>query len=235
MSDFKNQQKDHYKQLANKFDAEQNRDNRNHRNKIFAISDFLDIKENEKVLEVGIGTGIHAKYLLQLNKNFYFTGVDLSADMLGEAQKKLKDFDNISLKEMDGENLDFEEGTFDKVYISGSLHHYPNPEKGISEILRVLKKGGKFCIMEPNHLFPTNFIAARRVEEEKNIRLMKVKNFKKWLSPHKDIKYKIINFAYTPPFPKFMLPFFNLADKIIKYLYPLNKVSVMLFICGQKN
>jgi len=237
MSDFKEKQRTLYKEIASQFDSKQKRDNRNHRNKIFATNNFLDIQNNDRVLEIGVGSGIHAHYMvsLNLNKEFSFVGVDYSSDMLNVSKEKLIKFNNVELHEMDGEKLLFEDESFDKVYISGSLHHFPNPEKGISELLRDLKKTGKFCIMEPNYIFPTNFYACHKIEEEKNKRLMRRDNFKKWLSKHRNVSYKIVNFAYTPPFPKIFIPIYNLLDMFISYLYPLNRLSVMLFVMGDKH
>jgi len=231
---FKKMQIESYRKLAGNFDKDQKRDNRNHINKVKSISKFLDIKKGDKVLEIGVGTGIHAKYLLENNRvDFSFTGIDLSKDMLEESKKKLKNYKNVELLEMDGEHLRFNHNTFDKIYISGSLHHYDNPQKGISEILRVLKQGGKFCIMEPNYYFPTNLYPANFIPEEKNIKLMKRKNFKKWLE-NKNINYKMINFAYTPPFPKKLIPTYDILDKMINKTPIIKRLSVMLFIKGEK-
>jgi len=231
---FRELQKETYAQLAGKFDKVQKRKNRNHYNKIKKIINFLDIKDNEKVLEIGVGTGIHAEYLFNnCHKNFIFYGVDLSKEMLLQTRKKLGNKKNIKLRIMDGENLKFKDNSFDKVYISGSLHHYNNPEKGISEILRVLKKGGKFCIMEPNYIFPTNLYSAHFIKEEKNMKLMKRKNFLRWLSK-KNVNFKFVNFAYTPPFPKSFIPMYNVLDKILFNIPLLNKLSIMVFISGRK-
>lgn len=223
-----------YKNIAGNFDKDQDRNNRNHLNKIKAINKFLKIENREKVLEIGIGTGIHAKYLLDFNKDkiFDFYGVDISQDMLNEAKNRLNE--KVKLISMVGEDLKFENNFFDKIYISGSLHHFSNPELGISEFLRVLKPGGKFCIMEPNILFPTNFIATCRFPEEIHMRLMKRSNFKKWLNKHNDVECDIINFAYTPPFPKSFIGFFDIIDKIIFKIPILKRFSVMLFAQGIK-
>jgi len=231
---FKKLQIEAYKGLAKDFDVKQKRENRNHLNKIKAISKFLDIKKGDKVLELGVGTGIHAKYLIGNNKNFYFYGVDLSPDMIKESRKKLKKLKNIKLLVMDGENLTFKDNYFDKVFISGSLHHYDNPKKGINEILRVLKKEGKFCIMEPNYYFPTNFYAANTISEEKNMALMKKNNFKRWFKELEFKYYQLTNFAYTPPFPKFLIPIYDKLDKVIEKIPILNKFSIMVFVKGVK-
>tara|TARA_Y100000034_G_C6888497_1_gene408330 strand:+ start:231 stop:950 length:720 start_codon:yes stop_codon:yes gene_type:complete len=233
-NEFKELQKKTYAQLAKDFDKVQKRENRNHYNKIKKIKDFLDIKDNDKVLEIGIGTGIHAEYLLNnCHKKFTFYGIDLSKEMLLKTRKKLGNKKNVKLKVMDGESLKFKEDSFNKIYISGSLHHYDNPEKGILEILRVLKKGGKFCIMEPNYIFPTNLYSAKFIKEEKNMKFMRRKNFIKWLS-NRCVNFKLINFAYTPPFPRILIPMYNILDKILVKIPILNKFSVMLFISGKK-
>jgi len=68
-------------------------------------------------------------------------------------------------------------------------------------MLRVLKRGGGFCTMEPNYIFPTNLFAAPLKKEEYGMRLIRKAKLMKWLGIH-DVEHEILNFAYTPPFPK---------------------------------
>ena len=235
LSNFKKIQVETYSKLADSFDKKQKRENRNHINKINAIRDFFNIQRKDRVLELGVGTGIHAYHLLKsAPKDVSYYGIDLSESMLEQSKKRLSEFKNVKLLSMEGENLKFKNNFFDKVFISGSLHHFEIPQKGISEMIRVLKKGGRFCIMEPNYMFPTNFISSIVLPEEKNISLMKKRLFKKWLN-HKNVSYNIENFAYTPPFPKIFIPFYNILDKIIAKIPVINKISVMLFVKGIKN
>jgi|SRR3989344_1034399 len=233
--DFKKLQGENYSLLAKQFDKLQKRDNRNHLNKIKAISDFLRIEKKDNILEIGVGTGIHAKHLFDLNKvSFFYTGVDLSDSMLRQAKDKLKGHVNVSLKRMDGENLKFSDKTFDKVYISGSLHHFFDPKRGIFELLRVLKDNGKFCIMEPNYFFPTNFYASNTIKSERNMRLMRKENFNVWMKQANVFNYKIYNFGYTPPFPKFLSFVFNVLDIFLNKIPILKNCSIMLLVCGEK-
>jgi ubiquinone/menaquinone biosynthesis C-methylase UbiE len=237
MKKFKILQKRHYDKIANSFDKKQKRDNRNHLNKIKAISEFLRVKNGEKVLEIGIGTGIHAYYFCNLNKkkNFKFYGLDLSNKMLMEARRRLNGLGfEAEFVQGDGENLPFKEESFDKVYISGSLHHFFSPQKGVKEILRVLKKGGKFCIMEPNPLFFLNLFASLVNPLERNIRKMTVKNFRFWLTDANHCEYSIINFAYTPPRPKNLIAIFDIFDKIFSVTPLLKNFSIMIFVFGSK-
>ena len=66
------------------------------------------------------------------------------------------------------------------------------------------------------------------------MRLMKRGNFKKWLNKYSDVEYDIINFAYTPPFPKSLIGFFDIIDKILFKIPILKRFSVMLFVKGCK-
>lgn len=228
-----------YRTLAHDFDALQRRDNRNHYNKIVAINRHLAIAEGDRVLEIGIGTGIHAKYLLEFNRNttFDFYGVDLSEDMLSMAADRLQDGRTIHLLKMPGESLRFDEEYFDKIYISGSLHHFADPLQGIRELLRVLKKGGKFCIMEPNFYFPTNLFSAIFKPEEINLKLMRRKNFQSWFQDcggTSRFDFEVHNFAYTPPFPKFLIPLYDRLDILFHVIPVLKQCSIMLFVTGQK-
>jgi len=55
--------------------------------------------------------------------------------------------ENVSLFRADGEALPFDDNSFDIVYSWGVLHHSPDTEKAIEEVYRVLRPGGRSCIM----------------------------------------------------------------------------------------
>lgn len=231
---FKKIQQDFYSKEATFFDVKQRRENRNHFNKIKAISDFLGIVAGDKVLEVGTGTGIHATYLLKRNVgNFLLSCSDLSISMLLEARKKIGESANVQYIVLEGERLPFADESFDKVFLSGALHHFFSPSQGISEILRVLKKNGRFCIMEPNYLFPTNFWGAWFRMEERGIKNMTRGKFSAWLAEN-NVSYEIDNFAYTPPFPRWMHPCWDVLDWMLGRIPYVKRVSVMLFVQGVK-
>lgn len=232
---FKQLQRDHYREEADKFDALKRRENRNHLNKIAAIARHLDIQKGDRVLEVGVGTGIHAQHLLkQSYGTCSYTGVDLSTDMLDVARKRLHMYPDIQLLEMDGEHLSFPDNTFDSVFISGTLHHLEDFAQGVAELIRVLKPGGRFCIMEPHYFFPTNMFWAHTKAEEVGAKYITRKNLHAWL---KDlpVTYTLDNFAYTPPFPKALLPVFAVLDRMIARIPLLNRFSIMLFVRGTKH
>ena len=110
------------------------------------VAEFNYHKE-EKVLEVGTGVGTD---IVSYAKNgSKVSGVDLTENAIEITKKHLEIFKlpYEKLLVADAENLPFEDNYFDLVYSFGVLHHTPNTEKGVQEVLRVLKPGGKFIIM----------------------------------------------------------------------------------------
>ena len=110
------------------------------------IAEFNYHKE-EKVLE--IGTGVGTDIVSYAKNGSIVSGVDLTENAIDITKKHLETF-KLSYDKLlvaDAENLPFENNYFDLVYSFGVLHHTPNTEKGVQEVLRVLKPGGKFIIM----------------------------------------------------------------------------------------
>ena len=104
------------------------------------------ICEHLKILDVGCGTGI----LSNLYPNYEITGIDMSDGML-------KHHKGNHLKGS-AEDIPFCSGMFDVVFCRSVLHHLPNPEKALSEIIRVLKPGGKFVCWETNKSWIANIV-----------------------------------------------------------------------------
>jgi phosphatidylethanolamine/phosphatidyl-N-methylethanolamine N-methyltransferase len=109
---------------------------------------FINNLPSGTLLEVGIGNGSNLKYYNQHN----ITGIDTSKSMLERAQKHVKQ--NVQLLHMNGENLSFQNETFDYVVLSHVLAVVTHPERMLDEIHRVLKPHGRIFIL--NHFTPTN-------------------------------------------------------------------------------
>lgn len=114
-----------------------------------AISTLKDTKP-KLILDVATGTGDFAVEALSL-KPEKIIGVDISEGMLAIARKKLKEKgleDRITLQVGDSENLPFPENMFDAVIVAFGVRNFENLEEGITDMLRVLKPGGKVVILE---------------------------------------------------------------------------------------
>lgn len=106
------------------------------------------------ILEVGIGTGLT---LARYPSSSAVIGIDISDDMLDIAREraaKLADR-NIHLAAMNAESMDFPDNCFDCVAIPYVLSVTPHPERLVTEIRRVCRKGGAILIL--NHFSGSRF------------------------------------------------------------------------------
>jgi phosphatidylethanolamine/phosphatidyl-N-methylethanolamine N-methyltransferase len=118
----------------------------------------MGIKPGDKILEVGVGTGINASLY---PKHCHVTGIDFSALMLEKARERVakKGVKNVRLKEMDAGNLTFADGSFDIVYAPYVISVVSDPVKVVNEMRRVCRPGGKIVIL--NHFRSHTPVVAR--------------------------------------------------------------------------
>ena len=102
------------------------------------------------MLDVATGTGDFAIESLDLNPDKIY-GIDISEGMLNVGREKIKNKkleNKIELRLGDSENIDFEDNTFDAITVAFGVRNFENLEKGLENMLRVLKPGGKAIILE---------------------------------------------------------------------------------------
>jgi len=145
-------------QVAKMFDTiSGNYDNLNR-----VISFGIDIKWRKKVLQIiaesnpktildiATGTGDLAILMTQTNAE-KIIGLDISAGMLEVGEKKIQERKLSNIIEMvlgDSENMPYEDNLFDAITVAFGVRNFENLEKGLAEILRVLKPNGAFVILE---------------------------------------------------------------------------------------
>jgi len=112
---------------------------------ILPFASFSDFK-NLKVLEVGVGLGADHQKFAEAGANLY--GIDLTEKAIEHTTRRFESFGlSSSLSVGDAEALKFPDEQFDLVYSWGVLHHSPDTPQAISEVLRVLRRGGQAKIM----------------------------------------------------------------------------------------
>ena len=113
---------------------------------------------SNSILDIATGTGDLAIMFAEHTSAKKIVGLDISEGMLNVGRKKVRqnNLDNrVDLVVGDSENLPFKDNSFDAITVSFGIRNFETLEKGLSEILRVLKPNGKFVILETS--VPTKF------------------------------------------------------------------------------
>ena len=108
------------------------------------LLEYLNPGEEETVLDMGCSRGFYVKAMEGYTRGVI--GVDISEDSLENSVTHRVEYGDIT-------NLDFAEGSFDKVYSLHTIEHLPDLERFFSEVARVLKPGGTAIVIYPWELF----------------------------------------------------------------------------------
>ncbi|MCP3098105.1 class I SAM-dependent methyltransferase [Myxococcus sp. K15C18031901] len=102
-------------------------------------------------LEVGMGPGYLGLEWLKATRGTSLVGLDISPEMVACAEKNRSEYglqERATFCLGDAQALPFEDGRFDCVFSYGSLHEWSRPEAVLDEVHRVLKPGGRYCVID---------------------------------------------------------------------------------------
>jgi phosphatidylethanolamine/phosphatidyl-N-methylethanolamine N-methyltransferase len=118
----------------------------------------MNIQPGERVLEVGVGTGIN---LALYPREATVTGIDFTAAMLEKARERAarKGAAPVRLLQMDAADLKFADDSFDIVYAPYLISVVPDPVKVAQEMSRVCRPGGRIIFL--NHFLSPNLLLSR--------------------------------------------------------------------------
>jgi phosphatidylethanolamine/phosphatidyl-N-methylethanolamine N-methyltransferase len=119
-----------------------------------AVIEALDCKPGQRVLEVGVGTGLALELYPAGVK---VVGIDVSSEMLEKARRRVarRRFAHVeALLEMDAETMSFADASFDRIVAMYVLPVVPNPGRLLAELHRVCKPDGEIYLV--NHVRSDN-------------------------------------------------------------------------------
>ena len=128
------------------------------------ILDFLPLKADMKILDLGAGSGYLSFPIAKKNPTISIIGLDIVEKALevNRFKAKKENIRNIRFVSYNGIDFPFANNDFDMVVSRYALHHFPDIHKSIFEVSRIIKQGGFFFISDPT---PNANDATRFVDE----------------------------------------------------------------------
>ncbi|WP_456467622.1 methyltransferase domain-containing protein [Archaeoglobus sp.] len=123
------------------------------------VVDMAEVGRDDFILEVGCGTGFTTAEIVRRVGEENVVAVDLTPEQMVKAVTR---FENSNFLLGDAENLPFRDSVFDAAISAGSIEYWPHPQKGIEEMARVTKSGGRVVILAPRE--PDNFLVRKFAE-----------------------------------------------------------------------
>lgn len=117
------------------------------------IVEELELREGDKILEVGCGNGYYLSLLNRLGLKYSLTGIDNNKMALFDARRFIGD-EKVILIFADATKLPFKSSSFNKIICSEVIEHVKGDKKVLQEIHRVLKKGGIMVLSTCNISYP---------------------------------------------------------------------------------
>lgn len=149
--------------------------------------------QDKRLLEVGCGVGTDLVRFARAGA--VVTGVDLAEVSIDLARKNFA-LEGLSadLRVMNGEDLEFDDGSFDVVYAHGVLQYTADAQKMVDELHRVLRSGGEAILMVYNKVSWLNLLSKiTKVELEHEdapvLRLYAIKEFRRLLSSFAEVRF----------------------------------------------
>jgi len=112
----------------------------------------MDLRPGERVLDLGCGSGWATRMLARLVSDGpegfgQMVGIDISDEMIRQARSESKDFENILYVWGSAEKIPWEENFFDKVLSVESFYYYPDQDRALTELFRVMAPRARMFIL----------------------------------------------------------------------------------------
>lgn len=201
------------------------------------LKKLCNLKPGARILEIGCGDGEFTKRLIRLDMDIIAT--DITPRVISRAEKENKS-KKVKFHVANAERLNFKANSFDLVCGVSILHHL-NLEKTISEIERVLKKGGYLFFTEPNLLNPQVFLGLnipflrKRMEFSPSERAFYRWDIEKKFNSAGFRNVEVNNYDFLHPnTPYKLIPFVKNLSDILEKIPLIKEISGSLYIVGVK-
>ena len=197
-----------------------------------------ELSAGHRVLDLGCGSGVFSGRLADLGLEV--TGVDLSPGLIEVAKRTCP---RVRFEVGDAESLDFADGSFDAAFLGGVVHHFPDPGLMLSEVARVLRRGGRIFSFDPNRRNPFMYLyrdpssplySSRGVTP--NERPILVEDLVRELrEAGMDVKtdYSSVEYTYVASGRvRLLLPLFNVIDRMLFFPKALKRFRPFVISWG---
>jgi len=109
------------------------------------------------LIDIGCGTGAFLQFISENIPDIRLYGLDLSEGMVREVNSRMGT--RATVYQGDSEHMPLSDGQFDFVTCNMSIHHYPQAQLAVNEMLRIVKAGGTVCINDMDCVAPIRWVA----------------------------------------------------------------------------
>jgi ubiquinone/menaquinone biosynthesis C-methylase UbiE len=141
------------------------------------VVDALAVRSEDQVLEIGCGSGAASALVAERAADGLVCATDPSPVMVAQARRRLRkaiEAGRARVVRAAAEELDFQDESFTAAFAVFSLHHWSDPRRGLAQVFRVLRPGGRLLLVEPSDGHGHGHSAAN---EEELIALLRYSGF----------------------------------------------------------
>lgn len=108
---------------------------------------LMDLKLNDRILDLGCGSGWLCRRLARMVPEGRVVGIDIATEMLRRAQSKSGEFSNLNFMEGAADRIPCESGSFSRIISVESAYYWQDPAASVREMFRILAGGGSAWIL----------------------------------------------------------------------------------------
>lgn len=113
------------------------------------MRDALEIQKDDRILEIGSGTGKFLRETAQLLDTGHIEGIDFSSTMVEMAKRRNRksiETGRVRIRQSDFETEEYHDACFDKVCSANTVYFWPRPDEIVKKIYRILKPRGRVVL-----------------------------------------------------------------------------------------